>query len=111
MLSFLENDLNEKNDDGLEEEYLNKRYYSVEEGSMDFVGIGELNLMDFVELFIMRIKGNNCYKVKVLYERKRVLLGIGEGDLEGREEVDEDFESKGNGDDGEESIIRVESEK
>lgn len=109
--SLLENDLNEKNDDGPEEEYLNKRHYSVEEGSTDFVGIGELNLMDSVELSTMRIKGNNRYKVKVLHERKRALSGIGEGDLEGREEVDEDSESKGNGDDGEESTIRVESEK
>lgn len=109
--SLLENDLNEINDDGPEEEYLNKRHYSVEEGSTDFVGIGELNLMDSVELSTMRIKGNNRYKVKVLHERKRALSGIGEGDLEGREEVDEDSESKGNGDDGEESTIRVESEK
>lgn len=109
--SLLENDLNEINDDGPEEEYLNKRHYSVEEGSTDFVGIGELNLMDSVELSTMRIKGNNRYKVKVLHERKRALSGIGEGDLDGREEVDEDSESKGNGDDGEECPVRVESEK
>lgn len=108
--SLVENDLNEINDDGPEEEYLNKRHYSVEEGSTDFVGIGELNLMDSVELSTMRIKGNNRYKVKVLHERKRALSGIGEGDLEGREEVGEDSESKGNGDGGEESTIRVESE-
>lgn len=109
--SLLENDLNEINDDGPEEEYLNKRHYSVEEGSTDFVGIGELNLMDSVELSTMRIKGSNRYKVKVLHERKRALSGIGEGDLDGREEVDEDSESKGNGDDGEECPVRVESEK
>lgn len=109
--SLLENDLNEINDDGPEEEYLNKRHYSVDEGSTDFVGIGELNLMDSVELSTMRIKGNNRYKVKVLHERKRALSGIGEGDLEGREEVGEDSESKGNGDDGEECPVRVESEK
>lgn len=109
--SLVENDLNEINDDGPEEEYLNKRHYSVEEGSTDFVGIGELNLMDSVELSTMRIKGNNRYKVKVLHERKRALSGIGEGDLDGREEVDEDSESKGNGDDGEECPVRVESEK
>lgn len=45
--------------------------------------------MDFVDLFIMRIKGNNWYKVKVLYERKWVLLGIGEGDLERGDEEKE----------------------
>ena len=108
--SLVENDLDEINDDGLEEEYLNKRQYSVDEGSTEFVSIGELNLMDSVELSTMRIKGNNRYKVKVLHERKRALSGIGEGDLEGRE-VDEDSESKGNEDDDEERTVRVESEK
>ena len=107
--SLVENDLDEINDDGLEEEYLNKRQYSVDEGSTEFVSIGELNLMDSVELSTMRIKGNNRYKVKVLHERKRALSGIGEGDLEGRE-VD-DSESKGNEDDDEERTVRVESEK
>ena len=108
--SLVENDLDEINDDGPEEEYLNKRQYSVDEGSTEFVSIGELNLMDSVELSTMRIKGNNRYKVKVLHERKRALSGIGEGDLEGRE-VDEDSESNRNEDDNEESTVRVESEK
>lgn len=109
--SHVENDLDDINDDGPEEEYLNKRQYSVDEGSTDFVSIGELNLMDSVELSTMRIKGNNRYKMKVLHERKRALSGIGEGDLEGSEEVDEDSESKGNEDDDEESTVRVEREK
>ena len=108
--SLVENDLDEINDDGPEEEYLNKRQYSVDEGSTEFVSIGELNLMDSVELSTMRIMGNNRYKVKVLHERKRALSGIGEGDLEGRE-VDEDSESNKNEDDNEESTVRVEREK
>ena len=108
--SHVEDDLVEINDDGPEEEYLNKRHYSVDDVSTDFMGIGELNLMDSVELSTMRIKGNNRYKMKVLHERKRALSGIGEGDLERSEQVDEDSESKGNEDDDEESTVRVESE-
>ena len=65
-----------------EADYLNKRQYSVDENSGDFVSVGELNLMDSVELSTMRIKGNNRYKVKVLHERGRALSGIGEADLE-----------------------------
>lgn len=107
----VENDLDELNDDGPEAEYLNKRQYSVDESGTDFGGIGELNLMDSVELSTMRIKGNNRYKMKVLHERKRALSGIGEGELEGREEVDEDSESKENEDNDEESTVKVESEK
>lgn len=45
------------------------------------MSVGEFDLMDFVDLLMMRIKGNNCYKVRVLYERGRVLLGIGEMEL------------------------------
>lgn len=105
-----ENDLYEINDDGPEEEYLKKRQYSVDESGSDFVSIGGLNLMDSVELSTMRIKGNNRYKVKVLHERKRALSGIGEGDLEGREEFDGDSESKENEDSDEESSGREENE-
>lgn len=65
-----------------EAEYLNKRHSCVEENSGDFVSVGELNLMDSIELSTMRIKGNNRYKVKVLHERGRALSGIGEADLE-----------------------------
>ena len=106
--SHVENDLDEINDDRPEEEYLNKRQYSVDESGTDFVGIGGLNLMDSVELSTMRIKGNNSYKVKVLHGRKRGLSGIGEGDLEGREQVDDDAEEEN---EDEESTVRVESEK
>lgn len=99
----VENDLDGLNDEGLEKEYLSKRQYSVEESGTDFVSVGELNLMDSVELSTMRIKGNNRYKMKVLHERKpRALSGIGEGDLEGREE-DEDAERNENEDGDEES--------
>lgn len=105
-----ENDLYEINDDGPEEEYLNKRQYSVDESGSDFVSIGGLNLMDSVKLSTMRIKGNNRYKVKVLHERKRALSGIGEQDLEGREEFDGYSESKENEDSDEESSGREENE-
>lgn len=66
-----------------EADYLSKGRYSVDENSSDFVSVGELNLMDSVELSTMRIKGNNRYKVKVLHERGRALSGIGEAELEG----------------------------
>lgn len=66
-----------------EADYLSKGRYSVDENSGDFVSVGELNLMDSVELSTMRIKGNNRYKVKVLHERGRALSGIGEAELEG----------------------------
>lgn len=65
----------------LEVDYFNKGRYSVDENSEEFVSVGEFDLMDFVDLLMMRIKGNNCYKVRVLYERGRVLLGIGEMEL------------------------------
>lgn len=95
----VKNGVDEDFDARTEAEYLNKRQYSIDETGPDFVSIGELNLMDSVELSTMRIKGNNRYKVKVLHERKRALSGIGEGDLEGREEEDEeDTNEDGNGD-------------
>lgn len=76
-------DENEPYDMLPEADYLNKGRYSVDENTDDFVSVGELNLMDSVELSTMRIKGNNRYKVKVLHERGRALSGIGEADLEG----------------------------
>ncbi|XP_078378890.1 dnaJ homolog subfamily C member 21-like [Oculina patagonica] len=109
----VENDLDGLNDGGLEKEYLNKRQYSVEENGTDFVSVGELNLMDSVELSTMRIKGNNRYKIKVLHERKpRALSGIGEGELEGGDE-DEDAERNESEDsDGdEESTVNEQSDK
>ena len=110
--SNVENDLDELNDDGPEAEYLNKRQYSVDESGSDFVSVGELNLMDSVELSTMRIKGNNRYKMKVLHERKpRALSGIGEGDLEGREEDDENTENIEDEDDDEESMSKGENAK
>ena len=84
-----ENGVNEDYDARTESEYLSKRQHSVDETCVDFVSVGELNLMDSVDLSTMRIKGNNRYKVKVLHERKRALSGIGEGDLERGEEVKE----------------------
>ena len=65
-----------------EADYLNKRQYSVDENSGDFVSVGELNLRDSMDLSTMRIKGNNRYKLKVLHDRGRALSGIGEADLE-----------------------------
>ena len=84
-----ENGVNEDYDARIESEYLSKRQHSVDETCADFVSVGELNLMDSVDLSTMRIKGNNRYKVKVLHERKRALSGIGEGDLERGEEEKE----------------------
>ena len=84
-----ENGVNEDYDARTESEYLSKRQHSVDETCADFVSVGELNLMDSVDLSTMRIKGNNRYKVKALHERKRALSGIGEGDLERGEEVKE----------------------
>ena len=84
-----ENGVNEDYDARTESEYLSKRQHSVDETCADFVSVGELNLMDSVDLSTMRIKGNNRYKVKVLHERKRALSGIGEGDLERGEEEKE----------------------
>lgn len=84
-----ENGVNEYYDARTESEYLSKRQHSVDETCADFVSVGELNLMDSVDLSTMRIKGNNRYKVKVLHERKRALSGIGEGDLERGEEEKE----------------------
>ena len=84
-----ENGVNEDCDARTELEYLSKRQHSVDETCADFVSVGELNLMDSVDLSTMRIKGNNRYKVKVLHERKRALSGIGEGDLERGEEEKE----------------------
>lgn len=116
----VKNGVDEDFDARTEAEYLNKRQYSIDETGPDFVSIGELNLMDSVELSTMRIKGNNRYKVKVLHERKRALSGIGEGDLEGREEEDEEDKNEdGNGDevkseeeqDFEESTVKEESEQ
>lgn len=93
-----ENGVNEYYDTRTESEYFNKRQHSVDETGTDFVSVGELDLMDSVDLSTMRIKGNNRYKVKVLHERKRALSGIGEGDLEvGEEEVEaNNEESNGN---------------
>lgn len=82
-----ENGVNEDYDARTESEYLSKRQHSVDETCADFVSVGELNLIDSVDLSTMRIKGNNRYKVKVLHERKRALSGIGEGDLERGEEA------------------------
>ena len=81
----------EPNDLLAEADYLNKRQYSVDENSGDFVSVGELNLRDSIDLSTMRIKGNNRYKVRVLHERGRALSGIGEADLEAslREEGEE----------------------
>lgn len=84
-----ENGVNEDYDARTESEYLSKRQHSVDETCADFVSVGELNLMDSVDLSTMRIKGNNRYKVKVLHERKRALSGIGEGDLERGDEEKE----------------------
>lgn len=84
-----ENGVNEDYDARIESEYLSKRQHSVDETCADFVSVGELNLMDSVDLSTMRIKGNNRYKVKVLHERKRALSGIGEGDLERGDEEKE----------------------
>lgn len=84
-----ENGVNEDYDARTESEYLSKRQHSVDETCADFVSVGELNLMDSVDLSTMRIKGNNRYKVKALHERKRALSGIGEGDLERGEEEKE----------------------
>lgn len=93
-----ENGVNEYYDTRTESEYFSKRQHSVDETGTDFVSVGELDLMDSVDLSTMRIKGNNRYKVKVLHERKRALSGIGEGDLEGGgEEVEaNNEESNGN---------------
>lgn len=93
-----ENGVNEYYDTRTESEYFSKRQHSVDETGTDFVSVGELDLMDSVDLSTMRIKGNNRYKVKVLHERKRALSGIGEGDLEvGEEEVEaNNEESNGN---------------
>lgn len=84
-----ENGVNEDYDARTESEYLSKRQHSVDETCADFVSVGELNLMDSVDLSTMRIKGNNRYKVKALHERKRALSGIGEGDLERGDEEKE----------------------
>ena len=84
-----ENGVTEDYDARTESEYLSKRQHSVDETCADFVSVGELNLMDSVDLSTMRIKGNNRYKVKVLHERKRALSGIGEGDLERGDEEKE----------------------
>ena len=84
-----ENGVNEDYDARTESEYLSKRQHSVDETCADFVSVGELNLMDSVDLSTMRIKGTNRYKVKALHERKRALSGIGEGDLERGEEEKE----------------------
>lgn len=84
-----ENGVNEDYDARIESEYLSKRQHSVDETCADFVSVGELNLMDSVDLSTMRIKGNNRYKVKALHERKRALSGIGEGDLERGDEEKE----------------------
>lgn len=84
-----ENGVNEDYDARTESEYLSKRQHSVDETCAAFVSVGELNLMDSVDLSTMRIKGNNRYKVKVLHERKRALSGIGEGDLERGDEEKE----------------------
>lgn len=84
-----ENSVNEDYDARTESEYLSKRQHSVDETCADFVSVGELNLMDSVDLSTMRIKGNNRYKVKALHERKRALSGIGEGDLERGDEEKE----------------------
>lgn len=84
-----ENGVNEDYDARTESEYLSKRQHSVDENCADFVSVGELNLMDSVDLSTMRIKGNNRYKVKALHERKRALSGIGEGDLERGDEEKE----------------------
>ena len=84
-----ENGVNEDYDARIESDYLSKRQHSVDETCADFVSVGELNLMDSVDLSTMRIKGNNRYKVKVLHERKRALSGIGEGDLERGDEEKE----------------------
>ena len=75
-------DESEPNDTLPEADYLNKRQYSVDENSGDFVSVGELNLRDSMDLSTMRIKGNNRYKLKVLHDRGRALSGIGEADLE-----------------------------
>ena len=85
-----------------EADYLNKGRYSVDENSGDFVSVGELNLMDSVELSTMRIKGNNRYKVKVLHERGRALSGIGEAELEGS--LSEGSEGQDNKENGEEEL-------
>lgn len=87
-----------ENDPRTEADYLSKRQYSVDESGGDFVSVGELNLQDSVDLSTMRIKGKNRYKVKVLHERRRALSGIGEGELEGREDEEEDEEDTGNED-------------
>ena len=92
-----ENGVNEDYDARTESEYLSKRQHSVDETCADFVSVGELNLMDSVDLSTMRIKGNNRYKVKVLHERKRALSGIGEGDLERGEEEKEAANEESNG--------------
>lgn len=84
-----ENGVNEDYDARIESDYLSKRQHSVDETCADFVSVGELNLMDSVDLSTMRIKGNNRYKVKALHERKRALSGIGEGDLERGDEEKE----------------------
>lgn len=84
-----ENGVTEDYDARTESEYLSKRQHSVDETCADFVSVGELNLMDSVDLSTMRIKGNNRYKVKALHERKRALSGIGEGDLERGDEEKE----------------------
>ena len=92
-----ENGVNEDYDARTESEYLSKRQHSVDETCADFVSVGELNLMDSVDLSTMRIKGNNRYKVKALHERKRALSGIGEGDLERGEEEKEAANEESNG--------------
>ena len=92
-----ENGVNEDYDARTESEYLSKRQHSFDETCADFVSVGELNLMDSVDLSTMRIKGNNRYKVKVLHERKRALSGIGEGDLERGEEEKEAANEESNG--------------
>ena len=96
-LGSSENSLEGGDDLGTETEYLQKRQYSVDDGTTaradsEFVSVGELNLMDSIELSTMRIKGSNRYKVKVLHERGRTLSGIGEADLEAVQADEETIE-------------------
>ena len=92
-------EISENADSEVENKFLRRQLSSFDEdsggGHSEFVSVGELELMDSMELSTLRIKTTNRYKVKAEKHGKgRSLSGIGE-ELEG-EESDSRDEENGN---------------